>query len=185
MYNKEWKSESRELNSLIASEYNPRRLTKAQADQLKRSIAKFGLCEPIVIQPNGSIIGGHQRAKILKSLGHTTVNVYVPTEALSPEEANELNIRLNKNTGEWDYDVLANMVDPDELMDFGFTPKELDLEVFPEEVVNKDFDESLTDNLEIMALFSIKIPISNALKFEEELNGLLLKYPKAKKTKKI
>jgi ParB-like chromosome segregation protein Spo0J len=170
MYNKEWKSESRELNSLIASEYNPRRLTKAQADQLKRSIAKFGLCEPIVIQPNGSIIGGHQRAKILKSLGHTTVNVYVPTEALSPEEANELNIRLNKNTGEWDYDVLANMVDPDELMDFGFTPKELDLEVFPEEAPSK---QKLTINIK----FDSEVDFLSA---REKISKILMAYPAAK-----
>ena len=170
MYNKEWTAETRELDSLIENEHNPRRLTKDQAGQLKTSIAKFGLCEPIVIQPDGSIIGGHQRVKILKSLGHTSVKVFVPCEELSDQDAYELNIRLNKNTGEWDYDVLANMVDPDELIEYGFTSKELDMEVFPEEPPQK---QKLT--------ISIKFDSeADFLSAREKISKILMAYPSAK-----
>ena len=40
--------------------------------------------------------------------------------SLTYEKERELNVRLNKNTGEWDMDNLANMFDMDDLIDWGF-----------------------------------------------------------------
>jgi hypothetical protein len=41
----------------------------------------------------------------------------------------ELTIRLNKNTGDWDYDILADVYDLNSLIDWGFSEKELQIDV--------------------------------------------------------
>jgi hypothetical protein len=88
------------------------------------------------------IIGGHQRKKILETLlGYDPdyqIDVRVPDRELSIDEARELNIRLNKNTGSWDFDTLANEFELDDLLDWGFDKQELDLDLWagdaPEDV---------------------------------------------------
>lgn len=127
----EWKLEKRKLSELHANEKNPRKLSKSDAQQLQRSIEKFGVCEPIVINWDGTIIGGHQRVKTLKKLGYKEVEVYLPDQPLSEKEADELNIRLNKNSGDFDFDILANSWDPNDLVDWGFSMEELHLESIP------------------------------------------------------
>ena len=52
--------------------------------------------------------------------------------SLTYEKERELNVRLNKNTGEWDMDNLANMFDMEELVDWGFD--EGDLKIFDDEI---------------------------------------------------
>lgn len=125
----EWKLEERKLKDLRENPINPRRLSKHQAEHLQTSLKRFGVCEPIVINPDGLIIGGHQRCKTLKKLGHKTVPVYVPNRNLEEKEISELTIRLNRNTGDWDVDVLANSWDPRELVEWGFTEDELQIDV--------------------------------------------------------
>jgi DNA modification methylase len=107
--------------------YNPRKWDDAAATQLTRSIREFGLVDPILA--NGSperrnvVIGGHFRLKIAKDLGYTEVPVVylnIPDE----RKEKELNIRLNKNTGDWDFDKLKSF-DFDFLADIGFDKIEL------------------------------------------------------------
>ena len=122
----------REINSLIFAEYNPRQLTKDQYQNLKDSISRFGLVDPIIVNSNKErkniIVGGHQRVKVAKDMNIEFVPVLEVD--LTYEKERELNIRLNKNTGEWDMDNLANFFDMDELIDWGFDEDEL---ILPEE----------------------------------------------------
>ena len=115
------------LDSLIFAEYNPRQLTKEQHKQLKDSITRFGLVDPIIINKHPDrdniIIGGHQRAKIAEELGLKEIPCV--ELKLTIEKEKELNIRLNKNVGEWDYDALANHFDVGELKDWGFSEDDL------------------------------------------------------------
>ena len=117
----------RDINSLIFAEYNPRQLTKDQYQNLKDSISRFGLVDPIIVNKNKErkniIIGGHQRVKVAKDMDIEFVPVLEVD--LTYEKERELNIRLNKNTGEWDMDNLANFFDMDELIDWGFDGSEL------------------------------------------------------------
>lgn len=129
----EWTTERRELSSLYENPKNPRRLSKFQGQELRKSLRKFGLCEPIVIQPDGEIIGGHQRYRILKKMGAQHIDVSVPKSPLEPSDALELTIRLNKNTGDWDYDILANQWEAELLLESGFTPEDLHMEVIEED----------------------------------------------------
>ena len=103
------KIEKVKIAELNPAEYNPRRLTKKQYDDLKASLEKFGLVDPIIINSDNTVIGGHQRLKIVRELGAELVPAVRVN--LSKEDERELNIRLNKNTGEFDLDVLANSFD--------------------------------------------------------------------------
>ena len=125
----EHKIVQRDINSLIFAEYNPRQLTKDQYQNLKDSIERFGLVDPIIVNSNSErkniIIGGHQRVKVAKDMKIDTVPVMELD--LTYERERELNVRLNKNTGEWDMDNLANFFDMDELKDWGFVGDDLQL----------------------------------------------------------
>ena len=137
-----WNVESRKISDLIENPKNPRHLKKEQADDLKESIEKFGLCEPIVVNTDNFIIGGHQRIHTLKLLGHEYVDVNIPERQLTEKEVEELTIRLNKNVGEWDDEILANEWDPNELCKWGFTEAELHCDL---DVINgKEPEDSCT-----------------------------------------
>lgn len=115
-----------EISKLKPAKYNPRQITKKQYNDLKESIKKFGLVDPIIINKNGNIvIGGHQRLKICKELKHIDIECVVLD--LNKEQERELNIRLNKSGGEWDMDILANEFDIDDLVDWGFRHIDLGL----------------------------------------------------------
>jgi len=111
------------VGSLISAEYNPRELTAKQHQDLKDSISRFGLVDPLIVNIHKDrkniLVGGHQRLKIANELGFKTV-ACVEVD-LNPDQEKELNIRLNKNTGQWDWDALANYFDVGELTEWGFT----------------------------------------------------------------
>lgn len=120
-----WTLETRKIKDLKSHHKNPRKLSKHDAHHLQRSIEKFGLADKPAINFDGTIIGGHQRIAILKRMGEKEVEVYVADRQLDQKDVDELNIRLNRNAGEWDFDILANEWEMDDLLDFGFTLEEL------------------------------------------------------------
>lgn len=76
----EMKMETRSLASLRPAEYNPRvQLQPADPEyqNIKRSIETFGYVDPIIINQDGTIIGGHQRYNVMKDLGYTEAQVVV------------------------------------------------------------------------------------------------------------
>ena len=121
------KIERIQINKLKPATYNPRQITKKQYSDLKDSIDRFGLVDPIIINKNGNVVvGGHQRLKICKELKHTEIDCVVLD--LNKEQERELNIRLNKSGGEWDFDLLSNF-DIQELKEWGFKDIELGLNI--------------------------------------------------------
>jgi ParB-like chromosome segregation protein Spo0J len=126
----------REIRDLIPAEYNPRHLSQEQAEHLEASLKRFGAVDPAIINTHPDrkniIIGGHQRLKTAQRLGWETFPC-VELE-LDKEKERELNIRLNKNTGGWDYDALANYFEVEELTEWGFSDEELFGDIEAEEV---------------------------------------------------
>lgn len=116
-----------DVNKLVFAEYNPRELTQDQHQDLKDSITRFGFVDPLIVNTHKErkniLVGGHQRLKIAKELGYKDVPC-VEVD-LSPDQEKELNVRLNKNTGQWDWDALANHFDVGELLEWGFSEDEL------------------------------------------------------------
>ena len=126
---------------LKAAEYNPRRWSKEAEEQLKESIDKFGVVDPLLVNSaenrKNIVIGGHFRLSVMKSIGITTVPVvYINIPDIEKEK--ELNIRLNKNTGEFDFSLLATF-DEAFLSTVGFSSEDLD-DIFAVEETPEMFD---------------------------------------------
>lgn len=129
------------IELLSSPDYNPRIWDEEATKQLKESITKFGVVDPILVnsapERHGVVIGGNFRLKVLRELGHQTVPVvYVNISDLEKEK--ELCIRLNKNQGEFDLDLLSQF-DESFLSDLGFDSEELD-QIFDEEKEEEQFD---------------------------------------------
>ncbi len=87
---------------------NPRRISDAELEALTRSIREFGLVDPIIARHDDKIvIGGHQRLLAARKLGLEMVPVVFVD--LPPEKAKLLNVALNKISGEWDQELLADL----------------------------------------------------------------------------
>ena len=115
-----WILKNIKVSELKEWEKNPRILNEKGLANLKKSIKKFGLAEPLVCNTDFVICGGHGRKKVLEELEIEEVDCYFPEKKLSPKLFDELNIRLNANiAGEFDYDVLTSDWDKDELEDWG------------------------------------------------------------------
>jgi hypothetical protein len=116
-----------DIKQLNPAEYNPRKLSEEQFNNIKLSLQRYGFVNPIVVNSNPSrhniVVGGHQRLKVANELSYTEVPVvYVD---LSQQQEKELNIRLNKNTGDWDLESLSEFFTKTELQDWGFDNEEL------------------------------------------------------------
>jgi len=131
-----WNLKTYNISELTDYYKNPRQLTEKQFNQLKKSIDKFGMIDKPIINADAknTIIGGHQRLNVLRADKSEIVECWVPDRELDEKEVEELNIRLNKNTGEWDFNVLANEWNVDDLLDWGFDKGELDLDLWAEDV---------------------------------------------------
>lgn len=142
--------EKRSIKDLKPAEYNPRKaLTPEDAEyqKIKRSIETFGYIDPIIINNDGTIIGGHQRYSVLSELGYTEIDVVVLD--LNKEDEKALNVALNKITGEWDNLKLRDLLVELDLGDYdvsltGFSTQELEdlieLTDFEPEVSEDEFD---------------------------------------------
>jgi ParB-like chromosome segregation protein Spo0J len=181
----EWTLKELEISDLIKYHRNPRKLTKKQLSDLKQSIKKFGLIDkPVVYQHEDKveIIGGHQRIEALKELGYNKVNCWIVNNQLTLKELEELNIRLNKNSGEWDFDILANCFEIDDLIEWGFTADEfqIDLDALNEGTETTEQSDTLDKQVKITLTMSNDIASS----FENQLDDLLSKFEGIKKTRK-
>lgn len=121
----EWHIEKRKISDLKDYAKNPRRLTKEQAEHLQASLEKFGLAERPIVNLDNTIIGGHQRRSILKKMGLKEIECNVPSRMLDDKEVEEFCIRLNKNSGEFNWDLLANNFEVLDLVEYGFQIGEL------------------------------------------------------------
>jgi len=136
-----WKIEKRKLADLKPHPKNPRQFTEKGMKDLENSINSIGFMQPININQDGTILSGHARTLKLKEMGETEVDVYVPDRLLTPKQEEEVLVRANANTaGQWDFDILANQFDIDEITDWGLEVPNLEIE---EELQTKedDFDE--------------------------------------------
>lgn len=124
----QWKLEKRNIFDLKPHPKNPRRLTKDQEAHIAKSLEKFGLVEKPIITADNQIIGGHQRLKVLKKQGVKEIECWVAVQPMTQHDVDELNIRLNKNTGEFDFDILANEWEIADLVEWGFSLEEFDID---------------------------------------------------------
>ena len=137
------------VSVLKPAAYNPRKKLKPgdkEYEKIKNSITEFGFADPLVVNADMTIIGGHQRLTVAMELGYTEVPCAVVDIDKTREKA--LNIALNKITGAWDDSLLADLLKDIEDSDFdlgktGFDPPEIETlfnKVHSKEVKEDDFD---------------------------------------------
>ena len=137
------------VSELKPAEYNPRKKLKPgdkEYEKIKNSIEEFGFADPLVVNADMTIIGGHQRLTVAMALGYTEV----PCAVVDIDKVREraLNIALNKITGAWDENLLADLLKDIQDSDFdlgktGFDPPEIDQlfsQVHNKDVKEDDFD---------------------------------------------
>ena len=116
-----------DVNSLKVAAYNPRKWDDAKKEKLKESIERFGLVDPIIVnsasERKNIVIGGHFRLTVAKELKIQEVPV-VYLNIPDIEKEKELNLRLNKNVGEWDIELLKEF-DLGVLLNVGFDDGDL------------------------------------------------------------
>jgi hypothetical protein len=121
-----WKPEVWDINKLKPYDKNPRIITEFGLDQLKDSFDEIGMAQPINVNTDGTILSGHARWQQLKKENYSEVQVMIPDRKLTPKQEEAVIVRMNKNTaGQWDFDILANEFDIDDLLEWGFNDSEL------------------------------------------------------------
>ena len=137
------------LKELKPAAYNPRKKLKKgdkEYEKIKQSLLKFGYVDPIIVNEDLTVIGGHQRLTVLKDLDYETAKCVIVK--LSKEDEKALNIALNKITGQWDDALLADLLLDLQESDFnldltGFEPPEIDnilSNVHDKELSEDEFD---------------------------------------------
>ncbi len=134
------------IADLVPASYNPRKALKPgdkEYEKIKRSIEEFGYCEPVIVNSDMTIIGGHQRVTVLKDLGYSEIDCIVIEIDKTKEKA--LNVALNKITGEWNKELLADLIAELQDTDFdvtftGFDPPEI------EQLMNSVHDKEIVED---------------------------------------
>ncbi|MDD3688035.1 MAG: DNA methyltransferase [Bacteroidales bacterium] len=142
------------IEKLVPYEKNARKWTDTSTEGLRESISRFGQVDALLANSapgrENVVIGGAFRLKVMKELGFKEVAV-IYLNIPDPEKEAELNIRLNKNLGEWDLELLASF-DESLLKDIGFSSEELD-DVFGIEDKQETFDlQKELDKLDIKTI---------------------------------
>lgn len=137
------------IDDLIPASYNPRKKLKpgdSEFEKIKNSITEFGYVDPVIVNKDLTVIGGHQRLTVLKELGYTEIDCVVIDIDKTKEKA--LNVALNKISGEWNKELLAELIKDLQSLDYdigftGFEPPEIDQlfnELHDKEIKEDDFD---------------------------------------------
>lgn len=154
------------LSQLKLNSSNPRFIKDERFKKLVKSIQEFPKMmelRPIIYDPsNFEILGGNMRFRALKELGYKEIpKEWVKSaDELTDEEKKRFIIEDNIGFGEWDYDILANDWNEEELKDWG-----LDLPVFDEIVYQDDDGMSKSNDRGGFSSDGIKIQIGNFTKF--------------------
>lgn len=138
---------------LKPSEYNPRKDLQPEDEEyikIKNSILEFGYVAPVIINADMTVIGGHQRLKVLKELGYEEIQCIVVDLDKNKEKA--LNLALNKISGEWDNDkleaILAELKETDIDMNItGFSNDEIN-DILKDIIGSNEDDFDLEEALE-------------------------------------
>lgn len=143
-----WQATSIKLACLKEYPNNPRKITKEMLDKLAAHIKEDRYHQRIIVDNDYTIIGGHQRKKALYMAGYddeTTIEVLMPSRKLTPEEIDRLNIRDNLAFGEYDFEVLTERFNQEELLSFGMD-KDMLAPVFDKALLEEKEDE---ENIEV------------------------------------
>ena len=129
------------IQEVIPNENNPRFIKDYKFKKLVKSIKEFPQMlklRPIVVNSDMVVLGGNMRLKACKEAGLKEVYILVADE-LTQEQEREFIVKDNVGFGEWDWDILANDWNGQQVSDWGLTvvPFEDSVEEVLEQEINK------------------------------------------------
>ena len=112
------------LSDIHTNPTNPRLIKDERFKKLVKSISDFPKMmelRPIIVDSEGMILGGNMRFKALNELGYKDIpDIWIKrAETLTDEEKQRFIIEDNVPFGEWDWDMLANEWDQEQLQEWG------------------------------------------------------------------
>ena len=138
------------LKDIKPNPNNPRIIKDEKFQKLVASIKEFPQMleiRPIVVNKDMIVLGGNMRLKALKEAGLTEEPCIIADE-LSEDQQRQFIIKDNVGYGEWDWDMLANEWDVEDLQKWG-----MDLPDFKEtelEAVEDDYEQPDTIETDIV-----------------------------------
>jgi len=175
---------------------NPRLIKDDKFKKLVQSIKDFPEMlniRPIVVNEHMIILGGNMRYKACLEAGLKEVPV-IKVDSLSAEKQREFIIKDNVSGGEWDWDMLANEWESEELEEWGIdvwkAPVEVDYSILDEEDVSGQLD-SMNDGVKKAIQIEFELEhydeASQLVKFWRDkksyVGGMIMEYLKAEKNK--
>ncbi len=137
---------------LTADPKNARRHSEAQIAEIVQSIERFGYVAPVIVRPNGQIIGGHATVQALQRLERVEVDIRI-VHGLTEAGYRALGLALNKipENSRWDdavlRDVLSEIDADDDIAGLGFSSSELTkLLSEPDDLEVKEIDTSAVED---------------------------------------
>ena len=128
------------IQEVIPNENNPRFIKDYKFKKLVKSIKEFPemlKLRPIVVNSDMVVLGGNMRLKACKEAGLKEVWI-LKADELTEQQQREFIVKDNVGFGEWDWDVLGNEWNTQQLEDWGL------------EVIGFDVDEDdLTDEFSL------------------------------------
>lgn len=109
------------IKKIKLNEHNPRDITPEMFEKLKKSIQEFPQMletRPLVIDENNVVLGGNMRLRALTDLGYEEIPVQ-KVEGWSEEQKKEFVVKDNLSYGVWDWELLANSWDAEQLEEWG------------------------------------------------------------------
>jgi DNA modification methylase len=101
--------EYRKLDQLKLNEDNPRGIKKHDFERLKKQVQKLGMYKPILITPEGKVLGGNMRIRVYQDLGIDDIWVSVVNPKNETEEM-EYILSDNDRAGYWEEQDLAELI---------------------------------------------------------------------------
>lgn len=109
------------IKQVLPNPDNPRFIKDYKFKKLVKSIKEFPQMldlRPIVVNQDMIVLGGNMRLKACEEAGLTEVPI-IFADNLTPEQEKEFIIKDNSSFGEWDWDLLANEWDTEQLIEWG------------------------------------------------------------------
>ena len=156
------------IAAIKPNEENPRFITDSKFKKLVKSIKDFPEmleARPLVIDEDNVVLGGNMRLKALKAAGVFEIPVK-RVEGWTAEQKKEFIIKDNLGYGEWDWELVANIWEVEEIAEWG-----LDIPQFGVEDLGNPFEAEVSKNI----IFKIEVTCDNQRKQEKLYNELIEK----------
>jgi ParB-like chromosome segregation protein Spo0J len=156
------------IAAIKPNEENPRFITDSKFKKLVKSIKDFPEmleARPLVIDEDNVVLGGNMRLKALKAAGVFEIPVK-RVEGWTAEQKKEFIIKDNLGYGEWDWELVANIWEVEEIAEWG-----LDIPQFGVEDLGNPFEAEVSKNI----TFKIEVTCDNQRKQEKLYNELIEK----------